>query len=579
MEERAGRSRQGTDPGGAPTPADQRAAAPGGADPGGASLPGRQGPGFRGRPRVEVLALGDELGTLAAQIAAASARFLQVLGEFDACEGWRAYEGNLRSAAHWLSWRAGMDLRTAREQLRVARRLRALPVTARAFAEGRLSYSEVRAISRVSTPDTEQDMVDIATHAPAAHVERLTRSLVRAADGNGPAAQEALPGGAEAAAERLRHRRRGSRRWDDETGELVLWARFSPTDGATMLAAFTRAELERIRTTDHEPDEEDPAPRGEGHPDGSEDQPGGAHTAWPADLTGPAPTDPGPALVAMAQLTLSGLPTPVHAPAAEVIFLHGPAYQVAGVAPEEGTEAPEESVEPGESVGPPGGEQPEDGSAEPPLAGVPRPASRLPHTTCVADGPGLDEAAAEGALCTAAVRHVRMDAGVVIDYGRRRRKVSPGQLRALQLRDRGCRTPGCGRTRFLHAHHVLYWSRNGRTDLANLILLCTACHTSVHLGLLSVTALGDQRFEFRGKDGALITQAPATFGTADLILSNRLIEPTSVSGDWGGEPLDLPLATSMISEFWTSPRREPWWKRAGLSGDPAQRTDAKTSPA
>src|SRR5699024_12033414 len=76
------------------------------------------------RPVAQIAA---ELGTLAAEIAAHTCRFLQVLGEFDAQEGWRQYVG-MCSCAHLLSWRCGMSGSTAREHVLVARALWNLPV-------------------------------------------------------------------------------------------------------------------------------------------------------------------------------------------------------------------------------------------------------------------------------------------------------------------------------------------------------------------------------------------------------------------------------------------------------------------
>ena len=64
---------------------------------------------------------------LAGQIAAATSRFLRLLAGFDTREGWPG--PGMRSCAHWLSWRAGTDLRTAREHVRVAHALTALPRT------------------------------------------------------------------------------------------------------------------------------------------------------------------------------------------------------------------------------------------------------------------------------------------------------------------------------------------------------------------------------------------------------------------------------------------------------------------
>jgi uncharacterized protein DUF222 len=116
-----------------------------------------------------------ELCTLAGQIAAATCRFLQLLAAFDARDGWAG--SHVRSCAQWLSWRCGMDLRTAREHVRVARALSDLPDLTAAFAAGRLSYSKVRAVTRVATAETEPDLVEAALSAPASQLERLVRGL------------------------------------------------------------------------------------------------------------------------------------------------------------------------------------------------------------------------------------------------------------------------------------------------------------------------------------------------------------------------------------------------------------------
>ena len=75
---------------------------------------------------------------------------------------------------HWLSWRCGLDRVTAREHLRIAKGLAELPITRDAFAQGRLSYSKVRAIVRVASADDEQGWVDTAIGLPAARLARLT---------------------------------------------------------------------------------------------------------------------------------------------------------------------------------------------------------------------------------------------------------------------------------------------------------------------------------------------------------------------------------------------------------------------
>src|SRR4029077_19821297 len=78
---------------------------------------------------AELDRLGDEIAELSAHLEAASARLLDLIRAFDARGVW----GNgFRSCAHWLSWRIGLDLGAAREKVRVARALGALPLLAQA---------------------------------------------------------------------------------------------------------------------------------------------------------------------------------------------------------------------------------------------------------------------------------------------------------------------------------------------------------------------------------------------------------------------------------------------------------------
>src|SRR6266436_7586732 len=100
---------------------------------------------------VDLDRLGDEIAELSAHLEAATARLLDLIREFDAREGWN---NGFRSCAHWLSWRVGLDIGAAREKVRVARALGALPRLANALARGELSYAKVRALTRVATAAT-----------------------------------------------------------------------------------------------------------------------------------------------------------------------------------------------------------------------------------------------------------------------------------------------------------------------------------------------------------------------------------------------------------------------------------------
>jgi hypothetical protein len=98
--------------------------------------------------------LGEEITELAAHIHAATFLLLQKIREFDELEGW--CRPGLASCAHWLQWQCGTSLGVAREKVRVARALTELPKISQSFSEGRISYSKVRAMTRVATPRNEK---------------------------------------------------------------------------------------------------------------------------------------------------------------------------------------------------------------------------------------------------------------------------------------------------------------------------------------------------------------------------------------------------------------------------------------
>lgn len=82
----------------------------------------------------------------------------------------------------------------------------------------------------------------------------------------------------------------------------------------------------------------------------------------------------------------------------------------------------------------------------------------------------------------------------VIDVGRARRVISPAARRALNVRDKGCRWPGCDRpASWTSGHHLVHWSRGGPTDLSNLALLCYRHHWMAHEGRWQLVQADDGR--------------------------------------------------------------------------------------
>src|SRR5690606_15378024 len=94
--------------------------------------------------------------------------------------------------------------------------------------------------------------------------------------------------------------------------------------------------------------------------------------------------------------------------------------------------------------------------------------------------------------------------GEPLSVGRKTRTVPAAISRALWARDKGCRFPGCGRTRFVDAHHIEHWANGGETSLANLMLLCSAHHTLVHEGGFKIEKDYQDRWFFRRPDGRAV---------------------------------------------------------------------------
>jgi hypothetical protein len=123
--------------------------------------------------REQIDRLADEIALTSAQIDATTHLLLTRIRAFDECGGWHT-QGAL-SCAHWLTWRAGIGPGAAREQVRVARRLGELPLIDAALCKGEVSYSKVRAMTRVATPETEEVLLHMARSSTAAQLEKICR--------------------------------------------------------------------------------------------------------------------------------------------------------------------------------------------------------------------------------------------------------------------------------------------------------------------------------------------------------------------------------------------------------------------
>ncbi len=165
---------------------------------------------------------------LAGHMAAATCRYLLLVADFDAREGWAQWE--MPSCAAWLAWKCQVAPGTAREQVRVARAIKGLPVIRREFAAGRFSYAKVRALTRIATPETEADLAEMAECMTAGQLERFARAHRQVSRGQDAARQR---------------KRRLTWRVNDD-GTITVSATLPPEDGAVVLQALraSRADLD-----------------------------------------------------------------------------------------------------------------------------------------------------------------------------------------------------------------------------------------------------------------------------------------------------------------------------------------------
>ena len=108
----------------------------------------------------------DELASLSAHVSAATARWLELVWEM-------REEGDSSDLRAFLAWRCGITGREAREFLRVAEALQELPAIRAAFGRGELTFSKVRALTRVATGSSEEGLLDLAGALTASQLERV----------------------------------------------------------------------------------------------------------------------------------------------------------------------------------------------------------------------------------------------------------------------------------------------------------------------------------------------------------------------------------------------------------------------
>ena len=470
-----------------------------------------------GHRRAELERLGERVAELSSRIQAATYDLLVLIREFDAQIGWSGWT----SCAHWLSWRTGLAPGAAREHVRVARALGNLPKLSDAMRRGAVSYSKVRAVTRVATPETEQALLDVAQSGTAAHVEQIVRGWRR------------VDRTAERTEEKRRQDRRSLRTWVDDDGMVVVQGRLTPEVGAALRRAL-EAACDQAR----------PAPVDSG----SADTEASDVALAEEELAPTFAQRQADAIGTVAECALAGGLDRGTA---------GDRYQVV-VHVDGGALADERDVPAGTSECAASDGEPTEGAEDVP-AGTPAPGSALAaQSQTVLDEAGGIHVSAETArrlACDAAKVEMRHGPdGEVLGVGRRTRTISPALRRALAARDGQCRFPGC-QNRRTDAHHIEHWADGGETALDNLVLLCRRHHRAVHEEGFRITldAAGD--VEFTRPDGRPFPAAPPPSlwsGAALAPVTERLeqegveIDSQAAAPAWRGERVDIGWAVGLL---------------------------------
>lgn len=440
-------------------------------------------------PDDELFLLGERCAEAYMRAEALHYRALQLLAEFHGRQGWRGT--GFASTAEWLAWRVGLRLNAARERVRTALALERLPLTARAMEDGELSFTKVRALTRVARPDNEATLLAFARAGSAANLERVVRGW------------RALEGRSELSAEEARHRSRRFRAWVDTDGMVVVQGRLDPEVGAVLMRAVEAAGDALYR-------------------DGAEGGRGGEVCACGAEGRTEEEARAG---------VEATTPEQRRADAVGLMAERALAAGFGGRGEEGDEKVDREGVryrgnvgEVGNPTGAGDGDEADLGRARwgAPISGTRAERYQVMlHVEAEAlseDGEaGLSELE-DGTRVTAVTsRRIACDAGVVriarggdgqvMGAGRRSRTVPPALRRALEARDRGCRFPGCG-LRFTDAHHVRHWADGGETRLDNLVLLCRRHHRAVHEGGVRVCIDRDGQVVFFSPRGTALLGAP-----------------------------------------------------------------------
>lgn len=442
--------------------------------------------------------LGRKIRQRARAISTQTATFISELAAFDEHAGWR-HEG-ARSCTHWLCWRCDLGEVAAREHVRVARSLRTLPHIREQFEQGTLSFSKVRAITRVANTDNEEELIAMASECTAGTLETRVRQYrdAQAADATKKENER----------DQWQFENRYlSHRWRED-GCLHITARLTPEQGAVFLKALSVVE-ESIECSHYDVHSE--SSPGEQPSDATGDQPGTQPSRTPSQRRADA-------LCALAEHGANG----------DAAGRHSDRYQVV-VNVDLDTLSSEDEAEhaPDTIDGSPDSEQ---------CCGATTPPSGRSGKSRLEPGSAISAHTARRLSCDASKVDVVSRQGEPLAIGRKSPVIPPAMRRAMMFRDEHrCRFPGCCATRGLQGHHITHWAHGGRTDLDNLVSLCPFHHRLLHEGGFRIHA--DSHVERCEADISPDSSATGTVTRPHLVFHDR--HGLAIGSGWTDEGWDL----------------------------------------
>ena len=143
--------------------------------------------------------------------------------------------------------------------------------------------------------------------------------------------------------------------------------------------------------------------------------------------------------------------------------------------------------------------------------------------------------------------------GEPLDVGRKKRRISASLHRAVMLRDRGCRFPGCTHDRYIDLHHRQHWMHGGETTKANLLALCTFHHRLVHEGgfTIELDEAGEPLFLAPDREVIPFIPRPARapddpIAVLEAAHAELAIDEETGLTSWDGTPVDYRACVGVV---------------------------------